>query len=165
MRWKRRKRSALKAAVVAAIALAAASVAAAGCFTHQCDATNASFDGGRMVGPNTYETNAYDEPWINYPPNVTLTVDFSAAAGVPRRILDVKPSIGVSQLPNGTNFTGGFGGVVEFNNWTTTSFRAINSTCASYYARFIVYFEPLEAGADADAGADAFDEAAAGPSD
>jgi hypothetical protein len=138
------------------VALALASLAAAGCFTHQCDPTSATFSGGHMIDANTYETSAYDETWIKYQHNVTLTVDFLSVTGVPRRVVDIRSSIGVSENPNDANFIEGTGNIVEISNVSPTGFQAINMTCANpddrpYYVRFVVYFAPLggnDAGAD-----------------
>jgi hypothetical protein len=134
---------------------------AAGCYTHACDAVQQAFDGGCMVDDSTYETNGFDEDWIRYPPNVTLTVTYPSdpvascspnAASTTRlshRVpVSIEPYVGTSITPNqpndsGINFTSASGGVVEFSSVGSTGFTAVNSTCALYFARFVVHFAPV----------------------
>lgn len=126
---------------------------ATGCYTHMCDPSTATFGDGRMVDDDTYETNGFDEPWIPYPPNVTLIVTFPPSVGVDRVPVSIEPYLGISITPNesndsGVNFTNAAGGVVEYHSLSGTGFQALNTTCARYFARFVVHFASRDAGAD-----------------
>ncbi len=150
---------------IGAVLWMAAIPSVAGCYTHQCDPSAVSFDGGSMVDQDTYETNGFDEQWLAYPPNVTLTVNFPPSLGANRVPLSVDAYIGTTSTPNapndsGINFTSGAGGVVEYSALNGTSLRVINSTCAFYYARFVVHFVPVAAD-DASADDAVADDAAA----
>jgi hypothetical protein len=117
-----------------------------------------------MIDRNTYETNPiyptseFEAGWIPYPSNVTLNVDFSSVVGAPRRVVGVDQSIGISDHPNGENFTNIAGALVEYQNVSGTGFQAVNTTCGDYFARFVVHFAPLDEGADG--GTDAFEAGA-----
>ena len=133
-----------------------------GCYTHRCDPSTATFPGpppedggllevGRMIDDDTYETNALDEPWIPYPPNVTLNVTFPSGLGSSRVPVSIDSYIGISSTPNDSsdgavNFTTAAGGVVEYDSLNSTGFQAINTTCSMYWARFVVHFAPASTG-------------------
>jgi hypothetical protein len=149
-------------ATLAGGALGVGPPSATGCTTNQCDPNTAQYpdgDGGdgrvgEMVDENTYETSPVQqpvggsgssEPWIRYPGNVTLTVRFPPAAVAvigPRSPVWIDAYVGVSAQPNApdSNFTQASGGLVETYSWSPAGFIALNSTCASYYARFVVHF-------------------------
>jgi hypothetical protein len=141
------------AAGACVIGTAVTAVPVASCTTSQCDSSTAHFNGGHMIDDSTYETNGVDEDWIPYPPNVTLMVDYSSVVGANRVIVWIDPYIGISKLPNqpDSNFINASGAVVEYVSWSGTGFRALNTTCASYFARFVVHFAPVsgdDAGAE-----------------
>jgi hypothetical protein len=135
---------------------------ATGCYTHQCDPPPSPlvYSGGEMIDPNTYETNPIEEPdsgigsgepWIPYPPNATLTVQFPTDAGIGGRVPDgFFLYVGTSEQPNNS---GGFGQVLgqlaEFYDAGPGGFTVLNDTCSNYFARFQVTFPafPTEASA------------------
>jgi hypothetical protein len=145
-------------AIVVGLTLAAA--AALDCYGHQCDANHGLFppEGGdagrgRMLDDNTYETNAIDEPWLNYPGNVRLDVSYPKDMGRPMAWLE--PYVGTSQQPSQTDSATWIlasGALAEIVSSNSTDFSVLNATCASYYARFVVHFAPrpaIDGGLDA----------------
>src|ERR1019366_10115246 len=95
-----RVRAWIRGGVVGLAAIATGLVALApACTTHQCDSSSYDYYGGRMLNPNTYETNDWNEPWISYPGNVTVTVHFPP--GIGRQPLEVVGNVGMSATPNG----------------------------------------------------------------
>jgi hypothetical protein len=132
--------------VSALVAEAAAPAAATGCTTHQCDPSTVEFDGGRVVG-DIYETNDWDEDWIPYPGQVTIHVKFPRT--MPRAPLSVDSYVGTGPNPNGgPKFEAGqswapsAGGLSILFFLDQTGFFVSNTTCAYYYARFVVHFAP-----------------------
>jgi Galactose oxidase, central domain len=118
-----------------------------GCTTRECSASSYTYTGGRMVTPNQYETNDWNERWIPYPGDVTVNIDFPP--GIQRQPISITGYVGTSDTPNGgVDFQGG-------QNWAITSgqldegffvsntgFSVTNSSCAVYSARFVVDFAP-----------------------
>jgi hypothetical protein len=144
-------------AVVAVLTLTAA--AGLDCYGHQCDASQRQFPsdgadgGGHMLDDNTYETNAIDEPWLAYPGNVRLQVNFPKDVGRPMAWLE--PYVGTSRQPTQSDsdtWILASGALAEVIASDSTGFTVMNATCASYYARFVVHFAPrpaTEGGLDA----------------
>jgi hypothetical protein len=60
---------------------ATATILGPGCSTHQCDSSNATFDGGLMIDPTTYVTNNLDDDWVPYAGQETLHVLFPPGIG------------------------------------------------------------------------------------
>jgi hypothetical protein len=150
-RWVRRHRRSIVGCAAGAAAVSIEALCAlSGCYTHQCDPSLSDFGGGRMLDENTYETNGVDEPWLDYPGNVTLTVHYPDVGRVPTSI---DPYVGISRYPNGpdSNWTEAAGALAEYSSLSRTSFQVSNKTCASYFARFVVHFPPISR---ADAGPD-----------
>jgi hypothetical protein len=147
-----RARAATSAGAVVLAFSSMALPAAPGCTTHQCDPSTFHFpapDGGglrgRMIDANTYETNGFDEDWIPYGPNVTLIVDYSSVVPPDRVPLDVEPYLAVSISPNdgSSSFVNAAGGLVQYAFINGAGFTVVNTTCATYFARFVVHFEPV----------------------
>ena len=144
-----RVRAWIRGGVVGLAAIATGLVALApACTTHQCDSSSYDYYGGRMLDPNTYETNDWNEPWISYPGNVTVTVHFPP--GIGRQPLEVVGNVGTSATPNGgAQFMGGdnlapvAGQLAEEFFVTPTGFSVFNASCAPYFARFVVTFPPV----------------------
>jgi len=118
---------------------------APGCTTHQCDSSSYDYYGGEMVGPNKYVTSDLNEPWISYGGNVTVHVHFPP--GIGRMPLQIDGLVGTSATPNGgQDFVGGdnlsssAGQLAEEFFASGTGFSALNASCASYFARFVVWF-------------------------
>jgi hypothetical protein len=172
MQWKRRKRSTLKYAVlVATLACLAASIPATGCFeAHQCDPSSYDWYGGRITQDNTYETNAIDEPWLNYPGNATIRVHYPMDVGAAgwsitplgyvalAQVPDAGPDAQPDALAGPVQVVEAPGQLAEYSDFNSQGFTVLNATCANYFARFTVHFEtaldgaadPLDAGAGAD---------------
>ena len=158
MRWKLRKRSALSWSVVGVLGVVFAPVTTSGCFTHNCDASLYDYYGGRMLPDNTYETNAVDEPWLDFPGNVTIRVHYPRDVGDAAWSIIPMGWVGPSQDanmdqdanldPNRTT-TPASGQLAEFSSFSSQGFSVLNATCAHYYARFTVHFDTLDFGADA----------------
>ncbi len=142
------------AATGAALWAAATTPSLIGCYTHQCDPSSVTFDGGDMADPDTYETSSLGAPWLSYPPNVTLTVNYLPIVGAGRTPESIEGYIGNSPTPDepndsGVNFTTAAGNLAEYANVDGEGFRVVNSTCGqNYTARFVVHFAP-QAGGDA----------------
>ena len=108
-----------------------------GCTTHQCDASNTTFTGGRWVSPTFYETSDWNEDWVPYPGAVNLTVTFPPGGVAPGRgPISVKGYIGTGVGPNGgADFQGGedwtpaSGQVTEYYFLSPTGFSVANGTC------------------------------------
>ncbi len=118
-----------------------------GCTTHQCDSLSTDFYGGRMPDPNTYETSDWNEDWIYYPGEVTVRVHFPP--GNTRAPVSIDAYVGTGLSPNGgPDFQGGEGWVpaagqlAEFFFVDQTGFSVSNTSCATYYARFVAHFPP-----------------------
>lgn len=137
-------------------ALWVAAAPLAGCYTHQCDPSAVTYDGGEMVDENTYETTPFVVPpdgggWLSYPPNVTLTVNFPPSVGVNRAPVSIDAYIGTSGTPDepsdaGGNFTTASGALVEYSVLNDGGFQVLNATCSTgYYARFVVHFAAVDA--------------------
>jgi len=163
MRWKLRKRSALSRAVGVGLGLVLTSLTAqTGCFTHNCDPSLYDYYGGRILPDNTYETNAIDEPWLDYPGNVTIRVHYPRDVGnagwsiIPAGYIGLSKDANVDQDanldPNGTTSQAA-GQLAEYSSFSGQGFSVLNATCAHYYARFTVHFDTLDTGADAEADA------------
>ena len=174
MRWKQRKRLALRYAVlVATLACLAAVVQATGCFeAHQCDPSSYDYAGGRITPDNTYETNAVDEPWLNYPGNGTIRIHYPMDVGDAGWAIISHGYVSVLQVPDAgpdakpdayagpAQVVDAVGQQAEYSDFNTQGFTVLNATCVPYYARFTVHFEiPLDGGAGV-LDADAFDEGA-----
>jgi hypothetical protein len=132
---------------VCAIAVVVVTVAPS-CATHQCDTTSYDYYGGRMSTPTTYETSAWDEPWISYNGNVTVNIHFPP--GVYRFPQTISGYVGTSPTPNGgADFMGGqnlspaAGQLAEEYFIGPSGFSVANASCASYFARFEVTFPPV----------------------
>jgi hypothetical protein len=175
MRWKRRKRWALERAVLVAVALLAASVPTVGCFAHQCDPSKYDWDGGRITQDNTYETNAIDEPWLDYPGNVTIRVHYPVDVGDAAWSITLHGYLGLSQPPDvhsaPVQTSEVAGQLAEYSDFNSQGFTVLNASCSHYTARFVVHFDtPLDVGGEGlDAGtaggADTLDEDAGGGAD
>jgi hypothetical protein len=132
---------------VAGIVGAAATALVPGCTTRECSLSSYTYTGGRMVTPNEYETNDWNERWIPYPGDVTVNVQFPP--GVRRQPITITGYVGTSDTPNGgVDFEGGenwaiaSGQLVEAFSVTDTGFSVMNNSCAKYSARFVVDFAP-----------------------
>jgi hypothetical protein len=165
---------ALASAVAAVAVIAAAVPSSIGCATHQCDPNSHDYFDGYMVSADVFVTNALDEPWLSYPGNATIRVWLPL--GVAGRTIDSLAGwVGTVPLPNepggfakGLNYVPTSGQLSEFSEAQTPAagietdagtdagtkyggnFKATNGTCAPYFARFLVQFVPIDAGADAD---------------
>jgi hypothetical protein len=134
---------------VSGVTAGAGAIAAAmpGCTTRQCSSSSYSFDGGRMRTADIYETNDWNERWLNYPGETTVNVHFPA--GMQRQPITITGYIGTSDTPNGgVDFQGGqnwsltAGQLAEGFFVTTSGFSVANASCANYFARFEVDFAP-----------------------
>jgi hypothetical protein len=131
------------------VAAPIAATGTAGCTTHQCDTSTATFAGGHLVDPQTYETSGPNDDWISFPGQVTLHVLFPpGVAGTP---VSIDSYIGTGVSPNGgPDFQGGnlwspcAGELCEFFFLDSTGFYVLNASCATYYARFVVHFAPRD---------------------
>jgi hypothetical protein len=149
----------------------AAAAPVTGCYTHTCDPSAVTYDGGEMVDENTYETTPFvivtdGGSWLSYPPNVTLTVNFPPSVGVNRVPVSIDAYVGTTGTPDepsdaGGNFTTASGALVEYSVLNDAGFQVVNATCADYYARFVVHFAAVDASeaAPGDAGEDASEAA------
>lgn len=161
------------AAVGIALAVAPAP-ATTGCTTHQCDSSARSYDGGRMIDENTYETNPIDQSqpgdpaWLDYPGNLTLTVTYDDKVAQDiiggRAPISIMGYAGLSPQPNrdpNSNFIVAVGQLAEITSLTSKGFTVNNATCAHYFARFEVHFPAIESdggGTDGTARTDAATE-------
>jgi hypothetical protein len=121
-----------------------------GCFTHRCDASSYDYNGGRIIGGNTYETTDFNGPWLDYPGNVTIRVHFPMDVG-DAAVIALPPVgyVGVSQDPNeesGSTYVAAAGQLAQYTHLNSEGFTVTNATCAHYFAFFLVQFEPLDAG-------------------
>jgi hypothetical protein len=149
--------------------------AAGGCYTHQCDAATVSIttgeweSGSSYSGIYTYETSPVEalaggESWIPFAHNVTLDVTFPPKVAKDIATLklvpgDFYPYVSTSAQPTVDN--AGFtqaGSLAVLTNFPGTAdggpasgFSVINTSCASYFARFVVTFSaaPFDASAEA----------------
>lgn len=124
--------------------------AATGCTTHQCDTSSTDFSGGRWIDYVTYETSDWDENWIPFPGQVTVHVRFPPGGASPMRApVSIDAYVGDGPSPNGgANFQGGQAWTVAAGELSAaffldpTGFFVTNSSCAAYYARYVVHFAP-----------------------
>ncbi|MGA7118699.1 MAG: hypothetical protein WBY94_01305 [Polyangiaceae bacterium] len=147
----------------------AAAAPVTGCYTHACDPSAVTYDGGEMVDDNTYETTPFvpdGGSWIWYPHNVTLTVNFppSVGVGVNRDPVTIDAYVGTTGTPDepieaGGNFTTASGALIEYSYLNDAGFQVVNATCADYYARFVVHFPAVDQSAPGDAEVDASEAA------
>lgn len=155
MRWKQRKRLALRGAVATAIGLMVAS-AAAGCFTHQCDPSSSDYYGGRITadkGIAMFETTDISDNWLDYPGNATIRVHFPMDVG-DQVSWPPMGYVGISRHPNSdqeSNLVEAVGSLAEYSHLDRQGFTVTNATCAHYFAYFKVYLGAFAGGADAGA--------------
>jgi hypothetical protein len=113
-----------------------------------------------MLDDDKFETNAIDEPWLSYPGNVQLRVNYPKD-DIGRPLAGLEAYVGTSQLPSDADsatWTPASGALVEITASDSTGFTVMNATCASYYARFVVHFAPRPV---ADGGLDAPEDSTA----
>jgi hypothetical protein len=159
--------AALWAAVTGALVLAPA------CYTHNCDGQIDNFGRnageGHLVGPNTWESNPIDEPWLEFPAQQLYIFDLHELGNRP--IIDVRPYVSANSDPfhQGQNFTQGAGNIAEISGATNGQVVIKNGTCAHYFLRLVVEAapyppQPTDGGAaTADADALPAGDAAAAP--
>lgn len=133
--------------------------AATGCATHQCDASSLAWTTGDWIDANTWETSNVTGKWMPYDGNATITISWTRPDG--RVPYSVEPYVGVANdggdnpnqddIDGGDNFINGAGALVEYLDWNTSHVILLNSTCASYVARFVIHFPPLPSDASATA--------------
>jgi hypothetical protein len=162
-RRRRRLRHALGGALLAAVgALALAPVAATpACTTHQCDGSSVSITTGRMVDPDTWESSAVDEPWLDYPGERLYFISYPYDVHRPPVSSEAYVALGpTSNTTSGENWVEAAGNLAEFSYLSSAGFLVKNDTCARYYARFVVHFAPaadsgVDAGTDSASSSDA----------
>jgi hypothetical protein len=142
--------------VIGVIVLVAASGGGTACTTHQCDGGFQLYTGGHVVDANTYETNALDEPWLNYPGEQSYLIQYPDFGRPP---LTVIPYVAIDPNANAPNeqWTVASGNLTEISIASSTQVFVHNDTCAGYYLRVVVLFPPVEAidaGTATDGGAD-----------
>ncbi len=158
-----------RALLAAAVVLA--SLPAAACTTHQCDPLTVHYSGGEMVDDDTYETSPLDsptEPWIDFRGATTIVVSFPESASkviAGRPIVWIDTYVGVAPTEGPHAAQPNQGGDNSGNSWTvatgqlseivdagtsdgapgsgTGGFMVTNSSCAEYFGRFVVHFQPV----------------------
>jgi hypothetical protein len=129
-----------------------APVGGVACTTHQCDGDFQDFFGGRVVDANTYETNAIDEPWLDYPGQRSYLIHFPIDFGRPPLWTDTYVATDPNANAPGNQWAQTAGNLAEMGVASSTAIFVHNDTCADYYLRVVVHFPPVEA-TDAGAGA------------
>lgn len=136
-------------AVGAAGLVAMASGGGVACTTHQCDGSFLDYFGGDMVDEDTYETNAFDQQWLDFPGMRSYLIHFPRDLG---RAPDwAKAYVGTDPNANapGNLWSEASGNLAEMGVASSTGIFVYNDTCADYTLRVVVHFPSLDAGPDA----------------
>ena len=136
-------------------------VGAAGCSTHQCDASSSDAGGGQVTeygGTWTWETSSLQSAWLPYNGNetirFTLPDDFPPTSTPGFTLQAYVSTSEAGQTPEaGGEFVEAAGQLAQFAAVTDHSFTVFNDTCADYYLRVVATVTvpptPVDAGADA----------------
>jgi hypothetical protein len=142
------------ATALLSVAMLVSGPATAGCYTHECDPISVTYSRGEMVDDTHYETSPIlepdsgvgsGEPWIQYPPNVTLRItypDAAAAIIADRAPLFISSALGITDQPDipDSSFIPDPASLTEITGTTRDGFTVFNNSCAGYFARFVVEF-------------------------
>ena len=151
--------------------LVAGALAAGGCYTHQCDAKQLPYDGGKLIalsdGTYVYETSPLSssmEPWVAFNGQETLVVTYPQpmakllAGFVPVEQLAWTGTTDGASDPyddDAGNYAIGAGENAEWQQVTNKGFMVTNASCADYVGRFVITYVPADAGEAAPAPPDA----------
>jgi hypothetical protein len=119
-----------------------ASGGGAACTTHQCDGDFQDYFGGHVVDPDTYETNAFDEPWLDYPGMRTFLIHFPIDFGRPPVSVEAYVATDPNANGPGQQWAEAAGNLAEISLASSAGIFVTNSTCSAYYLRVVVNFPP-----------------------
>jgi hypothetical protein len=126
-----------------------AATAAAGCTTHQCDAsgpfdfpaTDASADAAVVPrvtllgdGQIRWESSPFDGPWLDFPGQRTYTIRFPLPFASPPEIAFY---IAADAAAAQANFVVGGANLAQFSELTVTGVSVFNPSCADYGLRVV----------------------------
>lgn len=130
-----------------------------GCNTHACDESYRTFEGGRLIDDDTWETSGLSETWIAYPGQGTWTLTLPASFRG-RDIIDQQVYVAVAESPNAVaehpdSWALASGNLAEWRGYHDNKLILFNGTCGEYYARVVVRVAPSVPSGDAGVPADA----------
>ncbi len=119
---------------------------ASGCYGRTCEASVKTWGlnpgEGRLIDPDTWQSSALDEPWLDFPGQRTWIFDMRDLGGrMPQTFF---PYISASASPGATggNFTLGGGNLAEISGASPGRVAVRNGVCADYFLRLVVEAAP-----------------------
>jgi hypothetical protein len=120
------------------LAVTAGLAITAGCYGRICESSFVRYGRGagegRLVDPDTWESNAFEAAWLPFPRQRVYELDLQSLGDRPPQV--IVPYISADE--NGASFTVGSGNLVEISNVGRGRATLRNGTCADYYLRVVI---------------------------